>query len=98
MDLACEQFAEDCSYDDTQYAGTFTGKEALKKMIDSKPFKAAHATQLNNTEWTPYAVIALLFTILAVATGFATPPSSGGARASVGLMAQVGTVLRRSSC
>ena len=37
------------------------GKEALKKMIDSKPFKVAHATQLNNTEWAPYMVVSLLF-------------------------------------
>ena len=37
------------------------GKEALRKMIESKPFKVAHATQLNNTEWAPYMVVSLLF-------------------------------------
>lgn len=30
MELACEQFEEDCVYDDTQYADGFTGKKALK--------------------------------------------------------------------
>mmetsp|Transcript_88184 Transcript_88184/g.273244 ORF Transcript_88184/g.273244 Transcript_88184/m.273244 type:complete len:472 (+) Transcript_88184:47-1462(+) len=33
MAVACEQFAEDCSYEDTQYAGAFTGKEALEKHL-----------------------------------------------------------------
>ena len=30
MDLACAQFSDDCEYEDTQYPGAFSGKEALK--------------------------------------------------------------------
>jgi len=33
MDLACDQFAEDCEYDDTQYNDAFMGKDALKKHL-----------------------------------------------------------------
>jgi len=33
MDAACECFAEECVYDDTQYAGSFTGKAALKQHL-----------------------------------------------------------------
>ena len=33
MDAACECFAEDCVYDDTQYAGAFQGKVALKQHL-----------------------------------------------------------------
>ena len=34
MDTACDCFAEDCVYDDTQYAGAFTGKVALKNHLN----------------------------------------------------------------
>ena len=37
------------------------GKEKFKAMLDSKEFKVAHGTQMNNTEWTPYFVAALLY-------------------------------------
>ena len=33
MDLACDQFADDCEYDDTQYSGSFTGKAALREHL-----------------------------------------------------------------
>lgn len=33
MDTACDQFAEDCEYDDTQYADAFEGKTALRKHL-----------------------------------------------------------------
>ena len=33
MDLACDQFADDCEYDDTQYSGSFTGKAALRSHL-----------------------------------------------------------------
>jgi hypothetical protein len=33
MDAACDCFAENCVYDDTQYAGAFAGKAALKKHL-----------------------------------------------------------------
>ena len=36
-------------------------KEAYKEMLAGKTFKVSHATQLNNTEWTPYYIIALLY-------------------------------------
>lgn len=39
METACAQFADECSYEDTQYAGAFTGKEALKSHL----FKVADA-------------------------------------------------------
>jgi len=34
MDLACAQFADVCTYEDTQYSGAFTGKEALKAHLN----------------------------------------------------------------
>ena len=34
MDAACAQFADECEYEDTQYAGAFTGKEALKAHLN----------------------------------------------------------------
>lgn len=41
MDAACSEFAEDCVYEDTQYAGAFTGKAALEnhlyKVADALP-------------------------------------------------------------
>jgi len=41
MATACDQFVEDCTYEDTQYAGAFTGKEALEahlyKVADALP-------------------------------------------------------------
>ena len=37
------------------------GKDAFKALLDGKAFKVAHAAQLNNTEWTPYYVVALLY-------------------------------------
>eukprot|EP00747_Dinoflagellata_sp_TGD_P067513 gnl/TRDRNA2_/TRDRNA2_155307_c0_seq2.p1 gnl/TRDRNA2_/TRDRNA2_155307_c0~~gnl/TRDRNA2_/TRDRNA2_155307_c0_seq2.p1 ORF type:complete len:441 (+),score=60.51 gnl/TRDRNA2_/TRDRNA2_155307_c0_seq2:185-1507(+) len=41
MDTACECFAGNCEYEDTQYAGAFTGKAALKqhliKVADALP-------------------------------------------------------------
>lgn len=41
MATACDQFVEECSYEDTQYAGAFTGKAALKdhlyKVADALP-------------------------------------------------------------
>eukprot|EP00931_Biecheleriopsis_adriatica_P057811 TRINITY_DN34318_c0_g1_i2.p1 TRINITY_DN34318_c0_g1~~TRINITY_DN34318_c0_g1_i2.p1 ORF type:complete len:429 (-),score=89.26 TRINITY_DN34318_c0_g1_i2:39-1325(-) len=41
MRTACAQFDEDCSYEDTQYAGAFNGKEALEahlyKVADALP-------------------------------------------------------------
>mmetsp|Transcript_78441 Transcript_78441/g.197050 ORF Transcript_78441/g.197050 Transcript_78441/m.197050 type:complete len:483 (-) Transcript_78441:71-1519(-) len=39
MDAACATFADDCTYEDTQYAGAFSGKEALKAHL----FKVADA-------------------------------------------------------
>jgi ketosteroid isomerase-like protein len=33
METACDQFADECSYEDTQYAGAFTGKDALKSHL-----------------------------------------------------------------
>ena len=36
-------------------------KEAYKAMLAGKTFKVTHGTQLNNTEWTPYYLIALLY-------------------------------------
>lgn len=39
MDTACDCFSEDCVYEDTQYAGAFSGKVALKKHL----FKVADA-------------------------------------------------------
>ena len=33
MATACEQFDDECVYDDTQYAGAFSGKEALEKHL-----------------------------------------------------------------
>jgi len=33
MDAACKEFADDCVYEDTQYAGAFTGKVALEKHL-----------------------------------------------------------------
>jgi len=41
MATACDQFEDDCSYEDTQYAGAFEGKEALEahlyKVADALP-------------------------------------------------------------
>ena len=34
MDLACAQFADECEYEDTQYDGAFTGKEALRAHLN----------------------------------------------------------------
>ena len=34
MDLACAQFSDDCEYEDTQYPGAFSGKEALKAHLN----------------------------------------------------------------
>jgi len=34
MEEACAQFAEECEYDDTQYADSFTGKDALRAHLD----------------------------------------------------------------
>ena len=36
-------------------------KEAYKAMLAGKTFKVTHGTQLNNTEWTPYSLLALLY-------------------------------------
>ena len=33
MEAAVLCFAEDCTYEDTQYAGSFEGREALKKHL-----------------------------------------------------------------
>lgn len=33
MELACEQWAEDCTYDDTQYPDAFVGKAALRSHL-----------------------------------------------------------------
>ena len=44
MATACEQFADECVYDDTQYAGAFSGKEALEthlyRVADALPRRA----------------------------------------------------------
>ena len=37
------------------------GKEKYKVVLDGKAYKVAHGAQLNNTEWTPYFVVALLY-------------------------------------
>ena len=34
MDAACAQFSDECEYEDTQYAGAFTGNEALKAHLN----------------------------------------------------------------
>ena len=36
-------------------------KDSFKALLDSKAFKIAHATQINNTEWSPYFVVLLLY-------------------------------------
>ena len=36
-------------------------KDQAKALLDSKEFKIAHATQLNNAEWTPSFVVGMLF-------------------------------------
>ena len=39
MDLACAQWSDDCTYEDTQYAGAFEGKAALEahRSLSSPP-------------------------------------------------------------